>query len=54
MKPADRPTPCPSMHRSQIVFGTDKEPDHFHSETMTTYRQKPTESVSNTKYSFDP
>ncbi|KAH9498431.1 hypothetical protein Btru_008243 [Bulinus truncatus] len=40
LEATQRPLPCPSMHRSQIVFGKQEEPDHFYSENMVTFYPK--------------
>ncbi|CAL1541343.1 unnamed protein product [Lymnaea stagnalis] len=40
LEPAQRPHPCPSMHRSQVKFGTEEGPDQFLSESMVKYQSK--------------
>ncbi|KAK7003261.1 hypothetical protein BgiMline_004702 [Biomphalaria glabrata] len=46
LEPVQRLQPCPSMHRSQINFGTKEDPDHFYSENMVTYGPKNCNSAS--------
>lgn len=40
LEPVQRPPLCPSMHRSQIKLGSNKEKDAFVSDHMATYHEK--------------